>query len=187
MARTELDVRQEQAEARRILVGQAVLFAEVGVAVTAMGAWGVQFQVGHNLVVDQGDVAFARMVTRLVRGEERREVVRARLAELTLDEYGLVAQVPSEVEAAAAAPGEKYGEKKARKPSQKERARKKKRIAQVAEAVEAARDALATVETAQVQETGAERARVNVVAEAKTARAEVVDADQVALLVARTG
>ena len=63
MVRTEFDVRQEQAEARRILVGQADLFAEVGVAVTAMGAWGVQFQVGDNLVVDQGDVAFARMVT----------------------------------------------------------------------------------------------------------------------------
>ena len=101
-AQREEQLEEDLARARMFIVGQRSLFAGVGVTVQAMGDWGVKYQVGDNMVIDRGDVRFARMVNRLiVRGCD----VNARLLELVQDQYNIGAelQVATEVPAAEAA------------------------------------------------------------------------------------
>jgi hypothetical protein len=101
-AQKEEQLEEDLARARMFIVGQRALFAGVGVTVQAMGDWGVKFQVGDNLVIDRGDVRFARMVNReIVRGCD----VNARLLELVQDHYNIGAelQVTTKVPAAEAA------------------------------------------------------------------------------------
>jgi hypothetical protein len=74
----------ELAEARRFLVEQKALFAEIGVTVQAQYDWGVKFQVGDTLVIDLGNAVFARVLKRVL---ERGGETHASVVELVQDHY----------------------------------------------------------------------------------------------------
>ena len=139
-----LQLEEDLARGRMFIVGQRALFAGVGVTVQAMGDWGVKYQVGDNMVIDRGDVSFARMVNReIVRGCD----INARLLELVQDQYNIGAelQVAAELPSAEAA----------RNESAPATAVATRGVSEVEKAAEAAQNESALATTAQVRVSGA--------------------------------
>jgi len=83
-AQREDKIQREGIEARQFLVTQRHWFAEIGVSVRAMGTWGVRFEVGDNVIIDNGNVTFVRMAQRVLKSGEQ---VNVRLTELVQDQY----------------------------------------------------------------------------------------------------